>query len=286
MVLEAVSPSCVPLASKLPPADLFRMGVAKCGDPRTGLCPACRIFGMLEGGRAWAGRASIEDATADGAVRLLTCRVPFGTPKPTHRTFYYDAQNNPLGRKFYFHQPGRHVERGGAQTTRFEKDIRAADRGTRYACRVRFQGLDRADLALLLFACAPSHVVFGQDAPSIQLAPAEDAARLALKVGFGKAGGLGSTESLVHRLRLRDAVRFLKTGEEDVHQGAELATFLGAELAPYTKPKHAALLRMMLFDQRAHEGLSFGYQAQSWYKTSSQRRLRGDPELLPPGVTW
>ncbi len=96
-VAEAASNSCFTLPSRFS-YERGRVeyelpsGFHTCGRSKSKrLCPACRLFGMLNRGKVFAGNVTIQDATAWPGFDLqwLTLAV-LGAPKPRHKVFYSD----------------------------------------------------------------------------------------------------------------------------------------------------------------------------------------------------
>jgi CRISPR/Cas system CSM-associated protein Csm3 (group 7 of RAMP superfamily) len=139
------------------------------------LCPACRIFGLLNGRSVFSGLVTVGDARATGAVQteMLTLGV-LSAPKPRHRPFYgrVGQPRQLRGRKFYYHHLPEHIitrtQRDGQNKT-----VEAAKPGTTFIFDVTYTNLTEQELALLLYA--------------IVLEP-----EMRHKVGMGKPVGLGS----------------------------------------------------------------------------------------------
>ncbi len=139
------------------------------------LCPACRIFGLLNGRHVFSGLVTVGDAQSTGTIQteMLTLGV-LSAPKPRHRSFYSRmGQPRQLrGRKFYYHHLPDHVltrtQRDGQNKT-----VEAAKPGTAFTFDVTYTNLTEQELALLFYAIA--------------LEP-----EMRHKVGMGKPVGLGT----------------------------------------------------------------------------------------------
>jgi CRISPR/Cas system CSM-associated protein Csm3 (group 7 of RAMP superfamily) len=138
------------------------------------LCPACRIFGSLNGNEHFLGKIGLNDAiaTEQADAEKMTIEALM-EPKPRHRAWYEDPQQRGFirGRKFYYHRP-----LGPRRTTvknDYNKTIEAIRPGTIFEFKLDYTNLTGAELALLVFA--------------LILEP-----EMCHKVGMGKPVGLGS----------------------------------------------------------------------------------------------
>ncbi|MGV3720927.1 MAG: RAMP superfamily CRISPR-associated protein [Actinomycetota bacterium] len=147
---------------------------------RKSLCPVCRVFGFLRGKLVHPGQLNINDARVLGerGTDWKLCDSIIlkeqGTPKTRHTPFY-KLNEEPRGRKFYYHHPKKRSDKDlptnhqvNGRNSRIQPLFPAS-----FEVAVRYGNLTDAELGLLL------HVL---DLP-------ED---LCLKFGMGKALGLGS----------------------------------------------------------------------------------------------
>src|SRR5690606_10751486 len=131
---------------------------------------------------------------AELLVRQPVSRPQGGQPKPAHESFYFErGPHSPiLGRKFYYHQREDGVARvrdiyrlprnqGGRGMP--EITVEAVPAGTRLRGSLRFTGLERSELATLVYSLI-----------------LEDG--LAHKLGYGKPLGLGSLQISIDSLSL------------------------------------------------------------------------------------
>jgi len=167
------------------------------------LTPSEALFGMVggEGDRepntvGYAGRVFLADIPfrAELLIRQPVSRPQGGQPKPAHESFYFErGPRSPiLGRKFYYHQREGGVARvrdiyrlprnqGGRGMP--EITVEALPAGTRLRGSLRFTGLERSELAALVYSLI-----------------LEDG--LAHKLGYGKPLGLGSLQISIDSLSL------------------------------------------------------------------------------------
>jgi len=182
-VAEAISGSCLTLPvgkggeieyrGRPPVTYRIPRGFEHCRDADH-LCPACRIFGSLSGGNPFLGKIGLGDAVAlePFEIEIMTIEALM-EPKPRHRVWYEDPQQQGFlrGRKFYYHRPLG--PRRSAVKNEYNKTIEAVNPGAIFEFEVDYTNLTEAELALLVF--------------TLTLEP-----DMAYKVGMGKPVGLGS----------------------------------------------------------------------------------------------
>lgn len=168
-VYEAAFTSCLPLAApegesrqRGAPVDyelVLPSGFARCNDPKQ-LCPACRLFGVIEGEEVHVqGRVSFSDAVLtkgtlqSGEIYLRE----LSSPKPHHYAIYSEtgAKGGPIrGRKlFYHHDPGARpaLRRESPEWTPRSTAIQeVAPTGARFTFRVQLSNLTQEELKRLV----------------------------------------------------------------------------------------------------------------------------------------
>lgn len=161
------------------------------------LCPACRLFGMLNRRKVFTGNVSVRDAVAprNAPSELLTLAV-LSSPKPRHKAFYTTepkaGKPTVRGRKFYYHRPQGAL--GRSQQDGQNKTVEAVTPGVVFTFEVEYENVEEQDLGLLLFA----------------LTLWDDTCH---KVGMGKPIGLGSAKIAVTELTALDpGARYKKLG--------------------------------------------------------------------------
>ncbi|HEY6323096.1 MAG TPA: RAMP superfamily CRISPR-associated protein [Thermoanaerobaculia bacterium] len=171
-VFEAAFPSCLPLAAgrgiskrageplpyrlEVPPAYRHE----SCGDIRQ-LCPACRLFGVIQGDEVHAAsRVRVSDAALAQGAALTAETVRLGelsSPKPHHYPAYSatGGEGGPIrGRKLYVHHdplPAPGVE-AGKWSDRSHAIREYAAAGTRFEFRVHLHNLTEEEVCRVL-AC-------------------------------------------------------------------------------------------------------------------------------------
>lgn len=195
-----------PAGKRLPPGK--QGGLSACTS-FTLLCPSCRLFGSAdtkEDGtprpghadqQSYRGHVRFSDAIPTGSVEPLKITLPpMGSPHPGSGQFYLvsDSQlvgngtrNTPLrawgaspemspprprrlrGRKFYWHTPGDHQERGNARAHQIEKHPKqvqsavAFPAGTRFTATLTLIDVDEVQLGSVLATLQPGSVLGGDD---------------------------------------------------------------------------------------------------------------------------
>jgi hypothetical protein len=207
-VAEAVEPSCLTLfdsfyrgggvtrgrklKAKLP------RGYWHC-DKLNQLCPACRLFGSLEGEMLFAGKVAISDAQArQGDYELADWIVldVLSAPKPEGRPRMYTRRDGQTvrGRKFYRHRLNGVLTRQDGRRDRQNKTVRPVAAGAIFTFDVEYADLREEELRLLLYALA--------------LEPG-----LWHKIGMGKPIGLGSAHiEIASWTRIDWRVRYQELG--------------------------------------------------------------------------
>jgi hypothetical protein len=257
-VAEAAANACLPLPRYFS-YDRQRVryqvpsGFLACRSPDA-LCPACRLFGMLNQGEVLAGHVSIGEARAEGPVQMqrLTLAV-LDAPKPRHTPFYADPRapdrDPPLirGRKFYFHRPDGVQVR--SEQGRHNKTVFAVPAATAFSFEVDYVNVLPEDLDLLLFA-----LVLWPDSCH--------------KVGMGKPLGLGSAKLALRTVRTLDPrQRYLRLGDgwSDELTGDALEAWVAGRIAGYREGRGDNLqdLRRILSWDSAPEHLA--YPSEAWF---------------------
>ena len=191
-------------------------GYGACTDAANA-CPACQLFGMVQGGQSIAGRVRFEDAQlTDPPIdlstlyRLFVCLPELASPKISATEFYvsrpspqarlwnYDyytldgREGKPYmpelrGRKFYWHQSASVVEgrlfdtSTAVSATKGNVFVRPLRTGLTFRFRVHFDRVSTEELDRLLW-------VLSIDGRSTGL----ENSPYGLKMGMGKPVGLGS----------------------------------------------------------------------------------------------
>ncbi len=201
-VYEAATNSCLPLAAvtgtSLKAGQKVEYRFTDLGEHQRcrsakELCPACRLFGVIEGDEVHArGRVAFSDAVLAAEDKLETTDVPLAElsgPKPHHGGIYGKdgTPDGPIaGRKLYYHHEPRSSETA-TRSFRANDIAEYAPPGARFRFSVSFQNLTLQELGDLRHCLA--------------LEP-----NLGHKIGMAKPLGFGScivrlreSECAVHR---------------------------------------------------------------------------------------
>lgn len=230
------------------------------------LCPACRIFGLLNGRSVFSGLVTVGDARAAGVFQtdMLTLGV-LSAPKPRHRPFYgrVGQPRQLRGRKFYYHHLPDHVitrtQRDGQNKT-----VEAAKPGTTFTFDVTYTNLTEQELALLFYA--------------VVLEP-----EMRHKVGMGKPVGLGSAHIEIVRWQpLNRAARYhtLGSGWAAALEGGALtqtiAGHIGRHGAGILQDGPISDLRR-IWHWPPDPAATIRYPDQAWFKANSTVPLEQAP---------
>jgi CRISPR-associated protein (TIGR03986 family) len=211
-------------------------------------CPACQLFGMVKQGQALAGRLRIGEAQLVGSPTDLStlyhpfvCLPELASPKVSATEFYVakpsvqarlwnydyvfldrqdgrpDKDGKPYsaelrGRKFYWHQKARDVERqlfgleAPPTATKRNVFVRALKSGLSFRFRVFFDRVSATELNRLLWVLS-----IGGRSTGLGDSP------YGLKVGMGKPFGLGSVSLSPTAVTFRHVVLDRSTGTVGYH---------------------------------------------------------------------
>ncbi|PLZ05066.1 RAMP superfamily CRISPR-associated protein [Fischerella thermalis] len=201
-IYEAITRSCVCKTNAKVPD-----GYSECKDISQ-LCPACVTFGAM----SWLGLIHFHDAKYDpdndkpgfqtGLIPPLFSPQPDAVDLETREKIYYDKNNKIRGRKFYPHSYEEEVK----PTIR----IQQAETGKKFTTYVNYANLTKSQLGTLLIA-------LGQDPEK----------RLGLKIGSGKAVGMGTMRIDVVKIEQLNINRYLSyTANSSILEGEKLKTFI------------------------------------------------------------
>lgn len=223
------------------------------------LCPACRLFGMMQKGSVLEGHVRFNDGVCEDPKPYPPMYTPIlSNPKPRHTAWYFTGPNGTAtGRKYFFHQAQVAAE-SGLRTTRTNEtpqntEIAPIGAGSVFAFSATFESVSEDDLPLLLYAQV-----------------LEEGMRH--KIGYAKPAGLGSIEIKLTKLQVRDMQQRYtaagKLGGGETFEGPALA----ARLAELTAPFWGNTASVTLNDLRRiwawppAPGVEYKYPSQDWFK--------------------
>jgi CRISPR/Cas system CSM-associated protein Csm3 (group 7 of RAMP superfamily) len=196
------------------------------------LCPACRMFGLINRGTLFMGHINFDDATCADPVKHEIIYTPIlDAPKPRHRAWYLDKSGQHVaGRKYYFHQSQLTTlsqQRTSASGVQLNQRIQPVGSSTVFDFSATFDSLNPQDeLPALLYA--------------LTLEP-----DMRHKIGYAKPAGLGSVHVELTKIELIDyAVRYRSQGSGmQQYQGDGLQTYLDGQTRLYTNDQASITLK-------------------------------------------
>jgi len=150
------------------------------------LCPACRMFGWMNGGNVYTGKVFFSDAlcSQEHAVEHRPVyTVDLMEPKPRHRAFYVN-NGQIAGRKYYFHFPGGLVTQN--EKTDYNQHLKPLGVGTQFKFTVTFNDLQEDELTALIYALVLEE-------------------NMRHKMGYAKPFGLGSARIEIKEISITNA---------------------------------------------------------------------------------
>ncbi|WP_084696144.1 RAMP superfamily CRISPR-associated protein [Salisaeta longa] len=193
-VFEVLYPSCTRISggkTKVPSA--FR----PCRSHHK-VCPACRVFGFLNGGTVLKGKVNIGTAHAVGTPELGTDRQLIGLFRPHPEEAKYNRNGHAKGYKFYFHQ--QEVKTANQDNDKkFGTWITPLKPGTCFTFSVTFENLTDRELNALVAA-----LVLTDRATDPETG---DTVAVRHKLGYGKPAGLGSVAIRLTDVELQSNAR-------------------------------------------------------------------------------
>jgi len=284
------------------PAEFLPSSLRPCDDLDK-LCPACRLFGTVNGKAPLAGRVSIGPAYSDLAHDQATSPVTLpilGEPKASYWPFYLksadranqDYNTSPAaaclrGRKFYWHQKSklpqeysfanqgsfnaRKQPEGYPHTKLNMTAYLLSHLGSEFRFTVTFENLSEVELGLLLW--------------TLKLEPG-----LAHKLGHGRPLGLGSVqigidELVLHDNTFEDLMAVSADGKSQVE--GFIQKFTGDRDSFLALSYVADLYRMLAVRGPEHFGRTVTYQQHPGDKIDDlpkhlqDRKKNGPPLELP-----
>lgn len=269
-LVETIGPGCWWLLAaehieKLPEA--YR----QCRD-RDKLCPACRMFGMMQTGRdahMLEGHVRFNDGVCDDPKPYPPMYTPIlSNPKPRHTAWYFAGPDRTTtGHKYFFHQAAVASE-SGLRTTRKNEtaqniEIAPIGAGSVFAFSATFDSVAEADLALLLYALV-----------------LEEGMRH--KIGYAKPAGLGSIEIKLTKLQVRDMKqRYTTTGKlggGETWEGEALAAHLASATAPFWGDTASITLNdLRRIWAWPPKNVDYKYPTQDWFKNNPTAPISATP---------
>jgi len=267
-LVETIGPGCWWLLAA-EHQDKLPDGYRQCHDLEH-LCPACRLFGMMQKGSVLEGHVRFNDGVCENPQPYPTMFTPIlSNPKPRHTAWYFAGDDGTTtGRKYFFHQAQVASESGLRTTRRNETpqnmEIAPIGAGSVFAFSAAFESVAEGDLPLLLYALV-----------------LEEGMRH--KIGYAKPAGLGSIEIKLTKLQTRDMKQRYtaagKLGGDETLEGPALA----ARLAELTAPFWSDTASITLNDLRRiwawppAPGVEYKYPSQKWFELNPRTPISETP---------
>lgn len=256
-VVETVGPGCWVLFGGRHERRLPKE-FSRCNS-RDRLCPACRLFGVVNGKTVhYRGRVGIDDAICDLAIpHNPIYTIILSNPKPDHEPWYL-TNGKVAGRKYYFHQGSISTLgdwRKSGTGTKQNQYITPLDKGSTLTFQVVFQGLDNEELALLLYA------LFLED-------------NMRHKIGSAKPAGLGSVRIEPKEMKLMDfRSRYRDGAGPTVLTGDNLTDYISEKTAAYRSNDSITMqdLRRIWHWPPDYEKCS--YPSREWFSKNSTKSI-------------
>ncbi len=225
------------------------------------LCPACRMFGLINRGVLFMGHINFGDAVCDDPIKHQAVYTPIlDAPKPRHRAWYLDKSGRHVaGRKFYFHQAQittfsqQRTSRSGVP---LNQHIQPVGSGTVFSLSATFDNLNPQDeWPALLYA--------------LTLEP-----DMRHKIGYAKPAGFGSVRVDLTNLEIIDyAARYRSNGQgPEQYEGETLRQYLEGQTRLYTNDQSAITLQDLrrIWCWPPDPDKQYGYPDRKWFSQNPQ----------------
>jgi CRISPR/Cas system CSM-associated protein Csm3 (group 7 of RAMP superfamily) len=223
----------------------------RCSDPDH-LCPACRLFGLIEGDVHRLGNVGFGDAVCtDVRPHDAIFTAALDNPKPRHESWYLQS-NRIAGRKFYFHSGELLTEREMKKTRRgvaLNAYIHPLGAGATFSFAADFTNVAEDDLSALLYAVILEETVHH-------------------KFGYAKPCGLGSIQVQLTSLTLGNPLEHYQGGKgAEVFEGESLTAELGRRTTPFARSISAITLEDLrrIWRWPPMPGVTFRYPTQGQF---------------------
>jgi CRISPR/Cas system CSM-associated protein Csm3 (group 7 of RAMP superfamily) len=223
------------------------------------LCPACRMFGLINGRNLLMGHVNFDDAVCLAPVAHSPIFTPIlDGPKPRHRAWYLSQDGSSVaGRKFYFHQEAISTSRELRKTKAgvvINQHIQPVGTGSVFTFVANFNNLMADDLSLLFYA--------------LTLEPT-----MRHKIGYAKPAGLGTIRVELNSLTLTDyRTRYtsLERGQS-VYEAAALAGYLNEQTAAFRAEQTSVTLQDLrrIWTWPPPSDVAYGYPTRNWFDENS-----------------
>lgn len=178
-------------------------------------------------------------------------------PKPRHRAWYFSGPNEqPTGRKYYFHSRTVRSERGSRTSGRGEtlnQHIKPIGSNSVFTFRVHFDSLDTFELQLLCYALVLEST-------------------MRHKIGYAKPAGLGSIEIAISRIVTFDMEQRYSFPSQlqgrTIYEGSAASAYLAGQTARFTTDQTSVTLNDLrrIWQWPPPDGVEYGYPTRKWFE--------------------
>ncbi|MDW8266674.1 MAG: RAMP superfamily CRISPR-associated protein [Gemmataceae bacterium] len=240
---------------------------------------AARMFGYLNGGKAFAGLIRFSDGILQGREPTpLNCTIAVGQPQPNHKAFYPGNRH----RKFYHHNYGATSLTPPHPGIKQVSKVSPLPPGVTFRFRVDFENLREEELSLLLYCLALEESVTVTLSPQAVggTAPVTLTGPLRHKLGYGKPHGGGSVHIKVEQMELRvdptERYRSLEATSNSFEGDAVRAEISRRTQAirERTDPTMQHLRAMLIYSEDDPRAGKLCYPTFSWFNQNSSTQLK------------
>jgi CRISPR/Cas system CSM-associated protein Csm3 (group 7 of RAMP superfamily) len=236
----------------------------RCNDLKS-LCPACRLFGVINGRNcSYGGNVTFSDAVCvERREHDPVYTIILSAPKPRHESWYLTGEDNGngrtvAGRKYYYHMSdiataGEYLPRNSDKPQ--NQYIKPLNTGSVFEFEASFNNIDDDDLNLLLYA--------------LFLEPG-----LRHKLGNAKPAGLGSVLIEPLRLEIFDMDSRYRGGDwKRTLQGEPLTADIRERTSVYRDDSGPAISALRRIWQWPPLPVNFSYPGYRWFKDNPRRTM-------------
>lgn len=268
-------------------------GPCACGERS---CPACQLFGQVNGDWISRGRVRVGDAIPCGEIKTGNATLPIlGGPKPSAFEMYirkpanahfwnYDIQAHqsqgrekkpvfearsdftPRGRKFYWHSQPRTENK----KEKLNATVEYADAGSAFIFRVYFDRVTPQQLRQLIWVIA--------------LGENRSGSALCHKLGHGKPVGYGSAKLTVEKLTLRRVTADGQSLRTEIREKT-LPQSIACPFPQKNKKQLEALLSISRLKALSQEQTNYPRVKGEIYEWFSQNRKNANSVQALPEIT-
>lgn len=259
-LVETIAPGCwclyrgtyrdrVDYSHKLPPA------FHPCRQLNN-LCPACRMFGLINRGTLFQGHVFFNDAVCSDPVSHEVVYTPIlDGPKPRHKAWYLDASERYVaGRKYYFHQ----------HEVKYLNELRTSGRGVPLNQKIEPIG----NGSVFKFSASFENLSAQDELPALLYALTLEPT-MRHKIGYAKPAGFGTIRVELTRVTVVDYKNRYSSGPSlgEVYQVTDLAEYLQGQTRPYANEQDSITLQDLrrIWAWPPDPNVQYAYPSRDWF---------------------